>query len=384
MDFELSSEQKQICRIIQAESRKALNESIFENDDNNIFSVEKWRICGCLGIQGLPIPKKHGGSGLDMLTTALAIQTLARACKDEGLVFSICAHICTVAVPLWKHGTEMQKRRFLPQIASGEYIGANAITESGAGSDPAGMLTTAEKEDHGYLLNGTKMFVTNAPVADLMIIYARHPNGMKMMDISAFIVLKEDDGLRIGQVFKKMGLKTSAMSEVLLTDCRVPFEMLLGRERWGMAIFNDSMFWERIVMSAYHVGAMEQQYDMAFQYANSREQFDRKIVQFSSVSDKLIQMKMRMETARLLLYKTCWEYDAMGKKRMADASMLKLLVSEARVKSSLDAVQILGAYGYMKESDAEKQLRDSIASKIYSGTSEIQKKIIADDLGGRI
>ena len=384
MDFNLSKEQEQICRIIREESRKVLNDNIFEDDKESIFPTRKWQICSQLGIQGLPVPREYGGAGMDLLTTALAIQHLAYVCKDEGLVFSICAHLCTVAIPLWKHGTDMQKNEFLTKIATGEYIGANAITETGAGSDPAGMLTTAQKNDQTYTLNGTKLFVTNAPVSDLLVIYARHPNGMKMMDISAFLVLKDNAGLRIGQDFEKMGLRTSAMSEVVLTDCIVPFEMLLGRERWGMAIFTEAMFWERIVMSAYHIGAMEQQYNMASQYANSRKQFGEKIIQFSAVSDRLIKMKMRIETARLFLYKTCWKYDTTGKRNMADASMLKLLVSDARVKSSLDAVQILGAYGYMKENDAEKQLRDSIASKIYSGTSEIQKKIIAEELRERV
>lgn len=381
MDFNFSKEQKQICRIIRETSRKALNENVFKHDEESTFSVRKWQICGELGIQGLPIPKAYGGSGLDLLTTALAIQHFACACKDEGLVFSICAHICTVAVPLWQYGSQAQKNKFLHKIAAGDYIGANAITETDAGSDPSGMLTTALKSGQAYILNGIKMFVTNAPVSDLLVIYARHPNGMKMMDISAFLVEKNNAGLRIGQVFKKMGLRTSAMSEIILTDCKVPFEMLLGRERWGMAIFNDAMFWERILMSAYHIGAMEQQYDTALQYANSRKQFGRDIIQFSAVSDKVIKMKMRIETAKLLLYKTCWQYDTTLQKRMADASMLKLLVADARVKSSLDAIQILGAYGYMKESDTEKQLRDSIASKIYSGTSEIQKKIITESLG---
>ncbi len=384
MDFNFSKEQRQICRTIQETSRKALNENIFEHDEESIFPEKKWQICGNLGIQGLPIPKKYGGSGLDLLTTALAIQYLASACKDEGLVFSICAHICTVAVPLWQHGTEEQKKEFLSKITTGEYIGANAITETEAGSDTAGMHTIAVKSERAYILNGTKMFVTNAPFSDLFIVYARHPNGLKMMDTSAFLVTKENAGLSIGQVFKKMGLRTSSMSEVVLRDCSVPPEMLLGRERWGMAIFNDSMFWERIVMSAYHIGAMEQQFDMASKYAESRKQFGRKIIQFSAISDKLINMKMRVETAKLLLYKTCWQYDTTGRNSMTDASMLKLLVSDVRVKSSLDAVQILGAYGYMKENDAEKQLRDAIASKIYSGTSEIQKKIIAENIGGRI
>ncbi|MBU0991099.1 MAG: acyl-CoA dehydrogenase family protein [Proteobacteria bacterium] len=381
MDFSLTKEQTEICRLIREASRKGLNESVFEDDEKSIFPMHKWRVCGDIGIHGLPVPGEYGGSGLDMLSTALAIQNLSRTCKDEGLIFSIVAHICTVAVPLMNHGTDDQKRKYLPKIAKGEYIGGNAITESSAGSDPTGMLTTVSKTDTAYTIEGAKIFVTNAPVSDLLIVYARHPKGMKMLDISAFIVEKGNPGLQIGQVFHKMGLRTSSMSEIVLSDCRVSPEALLGRERWGMTVFNVSMFWERIIMSAYHIGAMAQQYEMALAYANSRKQFGQNIGQFSAVSDKLIDMKMRIETSKLLLYKTCWTYDKTGDINMADASMVKLYVSDVRVKSSLDAVQLFGAYGYMKESDVEKQLRDSIASKIYSGTSEIQKKIIAENLG---
>lgn len=383
MDFSLSEEQREICRAVKELSRKGLNQNVFEDDDQANFPKHKWDLCRSFGIQGLPIPEAYGGHGQSMLTTALAIESLAASCHDEGLIFSICAHLCMCSIPILRFGSEAQKRDYLRDVASGERIGGNAISEPNAGSDLANMGTSVRQEQSrdGYLLNGTKMFVTNAPVADLLIVYARHPGGMKMLDISAFIVEKDNPGLEIGQIFKTMGLRTSTISEVVLSDCLVPREALLFREKRGMMVFNESMFWERVIMSAYHLGAMSQQYDQAMEYANQREQFGQRIIEYSRVADKLIALRMHLETLRLLLYKICWHYDTEQKMSMSEASMLKLMVSEARVQSSLDVLQIFGAYGYMKESHAEKQLRDAIAGKIYSGTSEIQKKIIADGLG---
>jgi alkylation response protein AidB-like acyl-CoA dehydrogenase len=239
--------------------------------------------------------------------------------------------------------------------------------------------TKAVKSEGYFVLDGNKIFVTNAPVADILIIYARHPGGLKMLDISGFILEKTDGNYKVGQVFEKMGLRTSPISEVVLDNCKVPACRVLGRERLGMTIFNESMLWERILMGAYHVGAMEQQYAEVLKYANSRKQFGKKIIEFEAVYDKLIDMKIRIENAKLLLYRTCWDFDN-GKRDAADVSMLKLYTSESKVKNSLNAVQTFGAYGYMKETFVEKQLRDSIAAKIYSGTSEIQKMIIAKSL----
>jgi alkylation response protein AidB-like acyl-CoA dehydrogenase len=286
----------------------------------------------------------------------------------------------TCVVPIWHFGTPEQKSRYLPKVCSGEYIGGNGISEADAGSDVSAIATKVVKENSCYILHGTKIFVTNGPVADLLILYARHPDGMKMLDISAFIVETDNPGFKIGQVFRKMGLRTCTLSEVILDRCRVPQENLLGRERMGMTVFNHSMLWERIIMGAYHIGAMEQQYELTTRYASLRRQFGQKIIEFPRVSDKIVDMKIRIETAKLMLYKVCWDYDN-GRTDPADAAMLKLLTSESKVKNSLDAVQVFGAYGYIKESQVEKQLRDSIASTIYSGTSEIQRKIIADEIG---
>ncbi len=379
MDFNMSKDQVEICTAIKNLCQDYLNDNIFEHDKQEVFSHNKWNLCAKFGIHGLPIPEEYGGCGHDMLTTALAIKALAQWCRDEGIIVSIIAHIVTCAVPIWKFGSEEQKKKYLPKIASGELIGGSGITEPDSGSDLSALNTKAVKSEGYFVLDGNKIFVTNAPVADILIIYARHPGGLKMLDISGFILEKTDGNYKVGQVFEKMGLRTSPISEVVLDNCKVLACRVLGRERLGMTIFNESMLWERILMGAYHVGAMEQQYAEVLKYANSRKQFGKKIIEFEAVYDKLIDMKIRIENAKLLLYRTCWDFDN-GKRDAADVSMLKLYTSESKVKNSLNAVQTFGAYGYMKETFVEKQLRDSIAAKIYSGTSEIQKMIIAKSL----
>lgn len=379
LDFKLSKEQIEICQEIREFSKENLNKNVYEDDEASTFPAKKWKMCADFGIQGLPIPEEYGGSGQSMLDVALAIEALGYGCKDEGLVFSICAHMLTCLIPIWYFGTDKQKEKYLPGLISGDLIGGNGITEPDTGSDSAAMSTNVVKEDGQYIINGSKMFVTNAPVADLLVIYAKHPGGMKMLDVSAFIIDKENQGIKVGQDFKKMGLRTSTIGEVILDNCKIPLTSVLGRERLGMKVFNYSMLWERIIMGAYHIGAMQQQFDMVLDYTNMRSQFGKKIAKFQRIADMLVDMKMRIETSKLMLYKNCWNFDN-NKLSMADASMSKLLTSESKVKNSLDAVQIFGAYGYMKESDVERQLRDSMAAKIYSGTSEIQRKIISESL----
>lgn len=379
MDFSLSQIQQDIFDLVKEVSSKKLNNNVFEDDEKQFFSREKWKACADMDIFGLPLEERYGGMGESMLTMAIAIQALGRYCMDEGLVFSACAHFCTCIVPIWQLGTDEQKDKYLPKLLTGEHIGGNGSTEADAGSDLSSMLTRVSKEGDDYCLNGAKIFVTNGPVADILILYGIHPEGIKLANMSGFIVETGTSGLSVGQVFHKMGLRTSPIAEIILNDCKIPAENLLGRERWGMLGFNKSMYWERILMSAYHLGAMEQQFDIALEHTKTRKQFDTRIKDFQSVSNKLVEMRANIETSKWLLYNTCWKYDN-GIEDLSDASMAKLVISNAKVKNSLEAVQLFGAYGYMKEYMVEKQLRDSIAATIYSGTSEIQKKIISESL----
>lgn len=377
MDFSLNREQAAICRSVKEVCTDYFSRPEASKDKG--FPRDLWKkICG-IGVLGLPVPQDLGGTGYDMLTTALAIQTLGRYCHDEGLVFSLCAHLCTCLIPIVHFGTDEQKEAYASSLTDGTMIGGNGITESGAGSDSGSIITRVTPEEDGFLVNGAKIFVTNAPVSDVLLIYARHEGGMKMMDVSCFIIDKNTPGLSLGQTYDKMGLESSPLSEVLLDDCRVTRNRLLGRERLGLQVFNHSMLWERILMSAYHVGAMESQFDTVLEHAGARSQFDRKIKKHDRVADMLVDMKMRLTSSRLMLHHVCWSYDQ-GDAGLAEAAMLKLQCSESKVKNSLDAVQLFGAYGYMKDSAVERQLRNSIAATLYSGTSQMQRKIIGDQL----
>jgi L-prolyl-PCP dehydrogenase len=381
MDFSISDEQQEICQTVEKLARERLNGSVFEDDEAARFPQEKWNLCGQFGIPGLPVPEKYGGSSASMLTTALAVQALARTCMDEGLVFSLCAHMCTCIIPILQFGTEKQKERYLEGLSEGKMIGGNGSSEANAGSDILAMKTKVEKNENWFILNGAKQFVTNGSIADVIIIYAKHPGGMRMADISAFLVKKEFAGVSIGQNFTKMGLRTSPLCEIVLCDCEVSSEQLLGRERLGMSVFNHSMLWERIIMSAFHTGAMEQQLTFVTGYAKQRKQFGKRLIDHQDIAGRLVNMKRDVETSKLLLYKECWDYDN-GKHDLGQVSLLKYHTAESKVRCSTDAVQILGAYGYIKKSLVEKQLRDSMAATIYSGTSEIQKIIITEGLCG--
>jgi hypothetical protein len=254
------------------------------------------------------------------------------------------------------------------------------MTEPDAGSDAYSLITKAIGKGDKYILNGTKMFVSNAPIADILLVFARTGKSKGFAGISAFIVEKDFPGFSVGKPLDKMGLLTSPMGEVILEDCEVPVENRLGKEGAGNAIFNAEMEWERSCLFACHLGAMERQLESCVKYAKERRQFGKSIGSFQSISNKIADMKVRIELSRLILYKVAW-MKAQGKKAPIESAIAKLYTSESYVASSLDAIQIHGGYGYMKEFGIERDLRDSIAGKIYSGTSEIQRNIIASWLG---
>ena len=380
MDFSWTAQQLELKKAVAEFASKELNDGILERDRKGEFALEAWRKCADFGIQGLPIPSAHGGGESDILTTILVMETLGHACRDNGLLFSINAHMWSAELPLLYFGTEAQKGRYLVPMCRGLVISGNGSSEPDAGSDVFSMKTTAVRKGDRYILNGAKMFVTNAPVADVLIIYATLDSSRGIGGLCAFLVEKGFKGFSVSREISKMGLRTSPMAEVVLEDCEVPAENLLGTEGSGMAVFNCSMEWERACILASCVGTMDRQLEQCIAYARKRRQFARPIGSFQSVSNRIADMKVRIETGRMILYKIGWMAKA-GRQPHLEAAMAKVYISESFVQSCLDVVQIHGGYGYMTEFEHERMLRDSIASRIYSGTNEIQRNLIARLLG---
>jgi alkylation response protein AidB-like acyl-CoA dehydrogenase len=376
LDFSWNEEQQAFRREVIRFAKEELASDVIERDLKEEFDWDGWRKCGKFGIQGLPISKEYGGSDAGILTTVCALEALGYGCRDNGLMFSINAHMWSSEVPLLHFGTPAQKERYLPKLVSGEWIGVHAMTEPMSGSDAYSMRSRAERKGDRYVINGSKTFITNAVYADMVIVFANLYPEKGAAGVSAFIVEKGTPGFTISRKLHKMGLRTSPMAELAFQDCEVPVENLLGKEGGGQAIFTASMEWERICILASHIGGMQRMLETSVSYAKERTQFGQPIGQFPAIANKIAEMDVRLETSRLILYKAAWLKEQ-GRHPLREASIAKLYVSDSLVANALDALQIHGGYGYMTEYQIERELRDVISSKIYSGTSEIQKKIIA-------
>jgi alkylation response protein AidB-like acyl-CoA dehydrogenase len=379
MDFQPNADQRALCDAVRAFG-PTLNEGLKEREAAGAFPLELWTKCAEFGIPGLPVPVEYGGTGQDLTTTILAMEALGYACRDNGLVFSLNAQMWAFELPLVRFGNEEQKRCYLPGLCRGEIIGAHAVTEPEFGSDAMSMATRYVREGDHYVLNGTKTFITNGPVADVILVFATVDRGLRAAGISAFLVERGTSGMTQSAPMPKMGLRTSPMGEVALSDCRVPVANRLGSEGAGVAIFNAAMEWERACIFASHLGSMQRLFEDTVAYAKARRQFDQPIARFSPVADRIVDMRVAIEAGRLLLSKVGAVKDA-GGDAVLDAAIAKLFVSEAHVRQALDALQIHGAYGYSTEYFIERELRDAVPGTIYSGTSEMQRKIIARLMG---
>lgn len=380
MDYEFDEEQLDLKKSTIKFAQKVLNDGVIERDKQATFPRNLWEKCADFGIQGLPFPDEYEGLNVDIITTMLAMEGLGYGCKDSGLIFGINAQMWSVQMPIFRFGSGVQKDKYLSKLCSGKLIGSHGMTEPGSGSDAFSLSTSAKLQGDHYVLNGTKIFVTNAPVADVFVVFATIDKRKGFMGITGFIVEKDFPGFKVSKETKKMGLKTAPMADLIFEDCKVPVENRLGKEGNGAAIFNDSMEWERSCILASYLGAMERQLETCVKYAKERRQFSKPIGEFQSISNKIVDMKVRMETARHILYKVAWMKKTQGQAPM-DAAIAKLYLSESWIKSCLDAIQIHGGYGYTTEYELERDLRDSIGGTLYSGTSEIQRNIIAQNLG---
>jgi alkylation response protein AidB-like acyl-CoA dehydrogenase len=380
MDFSWTEDQITLKRAVIDFAERELNAELIQSDRLREFPRRKWLECARFGIQGLPIPKEYGGGGTDILTTMLVMEGLGYGCRDNGLIFALNAQLWSVQLPILTFGTESQRQRYLPGLCSGDLIGAHGMTESESGSDAYKLRTRADRAHGEYVLNGSKTFVTNAAAADLAVVFATLDPSQGLGGITAFVIERGTPGFSVSREVDKMGLRTAPMAELILQDCHVPAESRLGPEGAGASIFNSSMEWERSCILASHIGTMERQLEACIRYARERHQFGQPIGKFQSISNRIADMKVRLETARLLLSKVAW-LKTVGQPAVMEAAIAKLYLSECFVQSSLDAIRIHGGSGYTTELEVERDLRDAIGGTLYSGTSDIQRVIIARWLG---
>jgi alkylation response protein AidB-like acyl-CoA dehydrogenase len=380
VEFDLDPHQQQLQDAAIEFARARLGGSRVREDREEIFDRDGWRACADFGVLGMAVPTEYGGLGLGLTHLLAVMEGLGYGTRDQGLLFSLNAHLWTNSIPLVLYGTDEQRQRYLPGLCDGSLIGANGASEPDAGSDIFSMRTRAVRDGDSYVLNGTKTFVTNAPVADLVVAYATLDPKFGVMGITAFIIERGTPGMTVSRPLDKMGLRTSPMAELIFEDCRVPVSNRLGREGRGAQVFESSMEWERGCILATCLGVMRRQLETCIAHARTRKQFGRAIGKFQSVANKIVDMKVRFDTCRPLVYRIGWLKDN-GRSAVQEAALAKLYVSDCFVKSSLDAVQVFGGYGYMTEQEIERDLRDAVGGTIYSGTNDIQRNIISACLG---
>jgi alkylation response protein AidB-like acyl-CoA dehydrogenase len=377
MDFSLSQEQSMFRETVYRYGRDEIAPLCEEADLKGEFSFEIWRKLASFGILGLPFPEEFGGSAADILTCCLAGEALGHAGVDGGSLLAWGAHTYLCAHNIFVFGTEDQKRKYVPKLASGEWIGCMGLTEPGAGSDAASLLTTAVKKGDRYVLNGSKTFITNAPVADVMVVFANVNKAKKHDGITAFIIEKGAPGLTTGKPFHKMGCKCSSTSEVFLEDCEVPEENILGGEGQGWFIALSGVEWDRCTLLSPMLGAALNNLDSCARYANERHQFGRPIRNFQAIQHRIADMKVFVEAVRLAIYRVASAKDNGQMLNPLQAAVSKVYAGDRGFEMASEAVQIFGGYGFMHEYPVERKFRDSKLAAIGGGTSDIMRMIVS-------
>lgn len=381
MEFELTKQQQDFRQRVIGFATEELEDSAVDDDCNSKFPLDNWKRCAKFGFQSLSLPEKYtGNSEKDFLTAIVAAEALGYGCKDNGLSFALNAQVWTVQLPILQFGSDEICARYLPRMSDGEWIGCHAISEPEAGSDVFSMQTVATRTEGGYVINGKKHYVSLAPVADLALVFALTDPAAGKWGVSGFVVELASPGVLVGENQPKMGLRTVPFGDIEFSNCFVPEGNRLGPEGAGVGLSTSFLEWERCSILASQIGAMQRQLERTIEFAKDRKQFGKSIGKYQSVANRIVDMKVRLEAARLLLYKTAW-LKQMGRSAMLEAAMLKLFLGEAFVESSLDAIKVHGGRGYVSEFGVERDLRDAIGGTIYAGTSDIQRNIVAKLLG---
>jgi butyryl-CoA dehydrogenase len=377
VEFGLSEEHRMVQQTAREFAAREILPVASQLDAEHRFPTEIVRALGELGLMGVMVPEAYGGAGMDNVAYAVAMEEVARACASTAAIMSVNNSL--VCDPILHYGTEDQRRRYLPVLASGREVGCYCLTEPSAGSDAASLQTTARLDGGGWVLNGTKAFVTNAREAWVFVVYARTEEEPGARGISAFLVERDHPGISVGKVERKMGLLASSTCEVLLEDCRVPRDNLLGRRGEGFKVALSTLDGGRIGIAAQAVGIARAALEESVGYAKQRRQFGRPIAEFQAIQWKIADMATRIDAARLLTLRAAWLRDQ-GKRCTLEASMAKLFASETAMWAAHQGVQIFGGYGYIKDYPVERYFRDAKITEIYEGTSEIQRMVIARNL----
>ncbi|MBN1944802.1 MAG: acyl-CoA dehydrogenase family protein [Bradymonadales bacterium] len=377
MDFTLTPEQLLFSEQVYRFARQELADRAAAHDSDHLFDKLAWDRLGQFGLLGLHFPEELGGCGADVMTSVLAGEALGRAGVDGGLTLAWGAHTYLCADTIFTHGNPDQRRTYIPKLASGEWIGCMGLTEPGAGSDVAGIRTRALRVEDGWLLNGSKTFITNGSIANLAVVYAKTNPQAGRMGMSAFIVEKGTPGFSTGRDFQKMGVRSSCTSELFFEDCLVPAENLLGPENAGFFMAMQTVEWDRSTLLAPFVGSLAFLLERCSRYAQQREQFGRPIAQFQAVKHKLADLKICLEAARSLVYRIAWCKDQKRPLNHLEAAIAKLFLGDWTLGPTHDALLVHGGYGYCSEYEIERVFRDGRLAPIGGGTSDIQKMIIS-------
>ncbi|MCY8920879.1 acyl-CoA dehydrogenase [Bacillus atrophaeus] len=374
MNFNLSDEHEMIRKLVRDFAKNEVAPSAAERDEQERFDRGLFQEMADLGLTGIPWPEQYGGIGSDYLAYVIAVEELSKVCASTGVTLS--AHTSLCGWPLYAYGTEEQKQTYLTPLALGEKIGAYGLTEAGSGSDAGGMKTVAERIGDDYLLNGSKIFITNGGAADIYIVFAVTDPEQRKKSVTAFIVEKGFEGFSIGKKEKKLGIRSSPTTEIIFEDCLVPAKNRLGEEGEGFKIAMSTLDGGRNGIAAQAVGIAQGALDAALQYAKERKQFGKPVAEQQAIAFKLADMATMIEASRLLTYQAAW-LESSGLRYGKASAMSKLLAGDTAMKVTTEAVQIFGGYGYTKDYPVERYMRDAKITQIYEGTQEIQRLVIS-------
>ncbi|MBR1798372.1 MAG: acyl-CoA dehydrogenase [Bacteroidales bacterium] len=377
MDFSYTKQEELFLQMIREFAEKEVKPLAAEIDEEERFPVETVKKMGKIGLMGIPIPTQYGGAGGTNIMYGMAVEELSRHCATTGVVLS--AHTSLCCAPILEHGTEEQKMKYLPKLASGEWIGAFGLTEPNAGTDAAGQQTQAVLEGEEWVLNGSKIFITNGGYAHVYVIFAMTDKSLGTKGISAFIVEQGDPGFSIGKKEKKLGIRGSATTELIFEDCRIPKDRQLGQLGKGFSIAMKTLDGGRIGIASQALGIAQGAMDETVKYTKERKQFGRPLSKFQNTQFQMADLETKVQAARLLVRAAHYKKD-MGLPYSADAAMAKLFAAETAMEVTTKAVQFHGGYGYTREYPVERMMRDAKITEIYEGTSEVQRMVIAGKL----